>query len=74
MLNNIKKLSSQQSFDILIDWLKKCNSFKKIDFNPDYLVKSALSTAIQKGIPPMKFVTLKDRNLELYTFLHKQNY
>jgi hypothetical protein len=72
-LVNIKKLSYQHSFDILADWLKKCNSFKKLDFNPDYLVKSALSTAIQKRIPPMKLATLMDRNLELYNILHKQN-
>ena len=69
---NIKKLSYQQSFDILTDWLQKCNSFKKLDFNPDYLVKYALTTAIQKRIPPMKLVTLKDRNLELYNMLDKQ--
>ena len=70
-LVNIKKLSYQQSFDILTDWLQKCNSFKKLDFNPDYLVKYALTTAIEKRIPPMKLVTLKDRNLELYNILHK---
>ncbi|MGI0051132.1 MAG: DNA primase noncatalytic subunit PriX, partial [Nitrososphaeraceae archaeon] len=57
-LVNIKKLSYQQSFDILTDWLQKCNSFNKLDFNPDYLVKYALTTAIQKRIPPMKLVTL----------------
>ena len=71
-LVNIKKLSYQQSFDILTDWLQKCNSFKKLDFNPNYLVKYALTTAIQKRIPPMKLVTLKDRNLELYNMLDKQ--
>ena len=70
-LVNIKKLSYQQSVDILTEWLKKCNSFKKLDFNPDYLVKYALTTAIQKRIPPMKLVTLMDRNLELYNILHK---
>ena len=70
-LVNIKKLSYQQSFDILTEWLKKCNSFKKLDFNPDYLVKYALNTAIQKRIPPMKLVTLMDRNLKLYNILHK---
>ena len=70
-LVNIKKLSYQQSFDILTDWLQKCNSFKKLDFKSDYLVKYALTTAIEKRIPPMKLVTLKDRNLELYSILHK---
>ena len=67
----IKKLSYQQSFDILTDWLQKCNSFKKLDFNPNYLIKHALTTSIEKRIPPMKLMTLKDRNLELYNILHK---
>ena len=70
-LINIKKLSYQESFKILIGWLNKCNSFKKLDFKPDYLGKHALTTAIEKRIPPMKLVTLKDRNLELYSILHK---
>ena len=70
-LVNIKKLSYQQSFDILTDWLQKCNSFKKLDFNPNYIVKYALNIAIEKIIPPMKFVTLKNRNLEIYSILHK---
>jgi hypothetical protein len=72
-LVNVKKLSYQQSFNILTDWLQKCNSLRTLDFKPECLVKSALSIAIQKGIPPMKLVTLKDRNLELYNILHKQN-
>ena len=58
-LVNIKKLSYQQSFDILIDWLQKCNSFNKIDFNPISLANSALNIATQKKIPPMKLETLK---------------
>lgn len=70
-LVNIKKLSYQHSFDILIDWLQKCNTFNKIDFKPDYLIKHAIITAIEKRIPPMKLITLKDRNLELYNILYK---
>jgi hypothetical protein len=70
-LVNIKKLSYQQSFNILTDWLQKCNSLRKLDYNPDYLVKSALTTASQKRIPSMKLLTLKDRNLELYNILHE---
>ena len=70
-LVNNKKLSYQQSFDILTDWLQKCNSFNKIDFNPISLAKSALNIATQKKIPPMKFETLKNRNSEIYQILQK---
>jgi hypothetical protein len=72
-LINIKKLSYQESFDILMEWLKKCNSFNKLDFNPDSLIKNALTTTIQKRIPSMKLGTLLKRNLVLYNILLKQN-
>ena len=71
-LMNIKKLSYQESFNILIEWLKRCDSIRKLDFNPMYLAKSALNIASQKRIPPMKLVTLMDRNLELYNILKKK--
>ncbi len=32
-LIHIKKLSYQESFDILSEWLKKCDSIRKLDFN-----------------------------------------
>jgi Primase X len=70
-LVNIKELSYQESFDILVGWLHKCDSIKNLDFNPQYLVKTALNTAIQKNIPPMKQTTLKNKNLELYHILQK---
>jgi hypothetical protein len=70
---NIEKLSYQESFNILIEWLKRCDSIRKLDFNPMYLAKSALNIASQKNIPPMKRITLMDRNLELYNILHKEN-
>jgi hypothetical protein len=50
----------------LIEWLKRCNLIRKIDFNSKDQVKSALNIAIQKRIPPMKLETLKNSNLELY--------
>jgi hypothetical protein len=70
-LIHIKKLSYQDSFDILIDWLTKCDSLRKLDFDSKDQVKSALNIAIQKKIPPMKLETLKNRNFELYKKFHK---
>ncbi|HET9805514.1 MAG TPA: DNA primase noncatalytic subunit PriX [Nitrososphaeraceae archaeon] len=70
-LINIKKLSYQESFDILIQWLNRCDSIRQLEFNSRYLVKTALKTAIQKRIPPMRLETLRNRNLELYHILQK---
>ena len=71
-LINIKKISYQESFDIVINWLKKCDSVRKLNFNPKYLAKFALNIARQKSIPPMKLETLKSRDMELYLELYKQ--
>ena len=70
-LVNIKKLSYQESFNILIEWLKRCDSIRKLDFNPISLAKYALHIATQKKIPPMKLETLKNRNSEIYQILQK---
>ena len=68
---NIKKLSYKESFDILIEWLQKCDSIRKLNFNSRYLIKIALNTANQKKIPPMKPETLRNRNSEIYQILQK---
>ena len=68
-LINIKKLSYQESYNILIEWLKRCDSIRKLDFNPISLANSALNIATQKKIPPMKLETLKNRNSEIYQIL-----
>jgi hypothetical protein len=65
-LVNFKKLSYQESYDILIEWLQKCSSIRKLDFNLGYQVKSALNIATKKRIPPMKLETMKNKNSELY--------
>jgi len=70
-LVNIKILSYKESYNILIEWLKRCDSIRKLDFNPISLTNSALNIATQKKIPPMKLETLKNRNSEIYQILQK---
>ena len=70
-LINIKKISYQQSFEILLEWIEKCTLLRSIDFNSKQLVKYAINYANQKKIPPMKLETLRERNPELYLQLKK---
>lgn len=70
-LVNIKIISYQESYNILIEWLKRCDFIRKLDFNPRALANSALNIATQKKIPPMKLETLKNRNPEIYQILQK---
>ena len=37
-------------------------------------VKNALNTTIKKSIPPMRFETLKNKNLEIYLKLNEKTY
>jgi Primase X len=61
-LINIKKLSYQESYDVIREWLDKCNSLQKLDnYNNfvNYRIHSPLKTATQKGIGPMSFYKIK---------------
>jgi hypothetical protein len=68
-LTNIKKLSYSEAFDIIKDWLNKCDSLRRLDSNFNYRIKLALEDAIQKGIPPMSLSKLSEKNKELYDTL-----
>ena len=61
-LINIKKLSYQESYQIIKEWLDKCNSLQKLDNYSNfvnYRIHSALKAATQKGIGPMSFYKIK---------------
>jgi len=68
-LINIKKISYEESFLILKDWLTKCNASTKLNDNFDYRIKYSLYTAIRKQRLPMKFDTLKTKNPVLHAKL-----
>jgi hypothetical protein len=68
-LINIKKLSYTDAFNIIKDWLNKCDSLRRLDCNFNYRLKSALEDAIQKGIPSMSLAKLREKNKELYDLL-----
>jgi hypothetical protein len=70
-LINIKKLPYTDAFNIIKDWLNKCDSLRRLDSNFNYRIKSALEDAIQKGIPPMSLAKLKEKNRELYIMFNK---
>jgi hypothetical protein len=70
-LINIKKLSFEESYHIIKDWLDKCNDIKKLDNyrNFEYRISCALKTANKKQIPPMSYNTLKENYEDLYSML-----
>lgn len=60
-LINIRKLSYSESYQIIKDWLDKCNNLKKLDNyrNFEYRISCALNNADKKQIGPMSKYTLE---------------
>ena len=65
----IKKLSFEESYQIIYEWLQKCDLLRKLDFNSKSFVNTALTTAYKKQIPPIKMITLKTNYKDLYFIL-----
>jgi hypothetical protein len=68
----IKKLSFEESFQIINEWLKKCTLKRELDFNSKSLINTALTIAYKKQIPPMKISTLKTNYKDLYFLLEQK--
>jgi Primase X len=68
-LINIKNLNYEESYNIIKEWLDKCNSLKRLDFSYSYYIKYNLNSTIKVGYFPMKFDDLKDENIKLYNIL-----
>ena len=48
------------------DWLDRCNSKRKLDFDGDYQIRYTLNDAINNGYLPISFDSLKIDNPDLY--------
>ena len=70
----IKKLSFDDAFEIINEWLQKCDllSGRKLDFNKRSFLNTALTTAYKKQIPPMKMITLKTNYKDLYFLIEQK--
>ena len=71
----IKKLSYEQSYKMINDWLQKCDSVRKLDFDPEYLINNNIKTSMKKLIPPISIYKLETnyRNLYLLLLLDQNN-
>jgi hypothetical protein len=68
-LINIKKLSYDDSLNIINSWLRKCVELKRLDQNFNYMVRYALKYSAKNGQRPLKLDTSKLKNLILYDLL-----
>jgi hypothetical protein len=64
-LINIRKISYDDAYSIIKEWLTKCNELRHLDSNFGYRIKTSLYTAMRKQTLPMRLDTLENKNREL---------
>jgi hypothetical protein len=65
-LINIKKLTYDDAFNVIKNWLDSCDNINPLDFDANVKIKDALRAAIRIGYLPIGFSDLKLENGELY--------
>jgi hypothetical protein len=68
-LVNVRKLQDEQASYIIREWLKKCNSVKRVSFDGSSRIRYDLQSARKKGFYPIGWNQLKTQNKELFEFL-----
>ena len=67
-LLNVRKLSYEEGYGIIEQWLDKCNHIKRLGFNPRQKIKEGIRGE-QKAIFLSDFERLRSENMELYEIL-----
>ena len=67
-LLNIRKLSEQETTDIIEDWLNRCNQLRRLDFNYKQKIKDGIEGAAE-GYLPISLAKLKEEDSGLYLML-----
>ena len=52
-LINIRKCSDDEAFNTIKDWLDRCSSLRRLEFNPNYIIKYNINTAKRNGYLPI---------------------
>ena len=65
-LINIRKCSAHEAFHIMRDWLDRSGSLRRLEFNPNYVIKYNINTAKRGGYLPISLQKLKIENSYLY--------
>src|SRR5215212_6989942 len=64
-LLNVKKLSKEEAYSVMKEWLDKCDKLEKLTFNSKTKIKDGLKGA-SKGYFPISMEKLKEENRQLY--------
>jgi hypothetical protein len=69
-LLNIKKLSEQDAYNAIREWLQRCSELQRLQFSINQRINDGLDGAAKKGYLPISLEKLKEENNRLYSFLH----
>lgn len=64
-----KKLADEQAGQIIREWLKKCNSVKRISFDDSSRIRYEIQSVKKRGFYPIGANQLKIENVDLYELL-----
>ena len=68
----IKKLSYEESYKIIYEWLMKCDSVRKLNFDPKYLINNNIKTSAKKLIPPILIYKLETNYPNFYFLIDQK--
>lgn len=66
-LVNIRRLAGDETNETISKWLDKCNSLRRLDFNPNYMIRRNISAVKKDGYLPISLEKLKTE----CTYLHR---
>ena len=70
LINN-RKYSPDEASGTIKNWLDKCSQLKRLQFNPNYMMKYNINSAVRTGYLPISLEKLKAENTYLYNVLAK---
>ena len=65
----VKKLSNEETISKINEWLQKCNSIRRLDFDIRDKINAAIKNTHKKQILPMRYSTLKNNYQYLYSLI-----
>ena len=71
-LINIRRLAGDEANNTISIWLDKCNTLRRLDFNPNYMIRRNISTVKRGGYLPISLERLKMENTYLYKTINEQ--
>jgi hypothetical protein len=70
-LINIRQLSDNEANKTIYRWLDICRTLRRLDFNPNYMIRHNISSVRRGGYLPISLEKLKTENTYLYKIINE---